>query len=563
MKGPTVSADLVIRGGTVIDGSGSPGVRADVAVEGDRIVEIDERIDANGARTLDASGQVVAPGFVDIHTHYDAQVFWDPALTPSSWHGVTSVVAGNCGFSLAPCRPEHRALMVHTLEHVEDMSPATLTAGVPWDFETFPEYLDSVERRGTVINYGAYIGHTALRLWVMGDAGYEREATDDELARMADVVREAVAAGAAGFASSSSTTHSGDGGRPVPSRIADVRELEIIMAPLGELGRGVIELLPGEKIKHADVYALQRKIGRPITWTALLTVKGFPWHLDMAALNDKERAEGVDVWPQISVRPLSFSMNMAEPFTFNMSPSFAALMGKPIEEKVATFRDAQWRAVAQEELESGRFFRVRWDRLTVSESERFPQAVGRSVADLAAERGIGPLDLVLELSCEEGLETRFRSVLANDDDEAIEWLLQQQGMLIGLSDAGAHVSQLCDACMATDLLGNWVRERGALPLEAAVRKLTGEPADVYDLAGPGGRGYVRTGMAADLVVFDPDTVGPGPLRRMRDFPADGERLVADQPSGMTHVLVNGTAIRVDGEPVEEGVAAKPGTLLRG
>src|ERR671919_2096882 len=204
--------DLVIKSGTVVDGTGAPGTDADVAVRGGRIVGVGD--DLRGARTLDASGQVVAPGFIDVHTHYDAQVFWDPALTPSSWHGVTTVIAGNCGFSIAPCRPEHRELLVHTLEHVEDMSPATLDAGVPWDFETFPEYLDSVERRGTVINYSAYLGHTALRLWVMGDEGYEREATDDELLAMQAVLRESVEAGAAGFASSASPTHSGDGGRP-------------------------------------------------------------------------------------------------------------------------------------------------------------------------------------------------------------------------------------------------------------------------------------------------------------------------------------------------------------
>src|SRR5215207_4564604 len=233
-RADTMTADLIIRGGTVVDGSGAPGRRADVAITGDRITEIGDGID--GTRTLDATGHVVAPGFIDIHTHYDAQVFWDPALTPSSWHGVTSVVAGNCGFSIAPCRPDHRELMVHTLEHVEDMSPATLNAGVPWDFETFPEYLDAVERRGTVINYAAYIGHTALRLYVMGDDGYDRaEASDEELERMADVVREALAAGAAGFASSSSATHSGDRGRPVPSRLADVRELAALLAPMGEL----------------------------------------------------------------------------------------------------------------------------------------------------------------------------------------------------------------------------------------------------------------------------------------------------------------------------------------
>ena len=285
------------------------------------------------------------------------------------------------------------------------MSPATLTAGVPWDFETFPEYLDSVERRGTVINYSAYIGHTALRLWVMGDAGYEREATDDELARMADVVREAIAAGAAGFASSSSTTHSGDGGRPVPSRIADVHELEVIMAPLGELGRGVIELLPGEKIKHADVYALQRTIGRPITWTALLTIKGFPWHLDMAALNDKERADGVDVWPQISVRPLVVLDEHGRAVHVQHEPDASrrswASRSRRRSRRSATPRGAPSRRRSSSPVASSA---CAGTVSTVSESERFPDLVGRSVADLAAERGVEPLELVLELSCEEDLE---------------------------------------------------------------------------------------------------------------------------------------------------------------
>ena len=257
-----MSADLVIRGGTVVDGTGAPSRAADVAVTDGVISEIGDGLD--GREELDASGQVVSPGFIDIHSHYDAQVFWDPALTPSSFHGVTSVVAGNCGFSIAPCRPEHRALLARTLQHVEDMNLATLEAGIPWDFETFPEYLDSVARHGVGLNYGVYVGHTAVRLWVMGEEGYEREQpTDDEIAKMQAVVRDAMSAGAMGFATSSSATHNGDGGRPVPSRLADLAELEALLEPLHDLDKGVAALLPGERIKHADVHEIQQKHRAP------------------------------------------------------------------------------------------------------------------------------------------------------------------------------------------------------------------------------------------------------------------------------------------------------------
>jgi len=550
--------DIVIRGGSVVDGTGAPPMRADVAIDGERIVEVGEGL--RGDRELDASGRVVAPGFIDIHTHYDAQVFWDPALTPSSWHGVTTVVAGNCGFSIAPCRPEHRELIGRTLQHVEDMSLPTLEAGIPWDFESFPEYLDSVARHGTALNYTAYVGHTAVRLFVMGDEGYEREQpTDDELAQMAAVVREAVEAGAAGFASSSAPTHSGDGGRPVPSRLAAVAELEALVTPLKDLGRGVGAFTPGERIAHADVYDLQRRIGRPFTWTALLTIKGSPFAADMARMNGEQRADGADVWPQITCRPLTFQMTMADPFTFNMSPSFKALMGRPVDERLTAYRDPEWRRRAQEELESSRIFRPRWDTMTIAESARHPELEERSVADIAADRGIEPLEAIVDLAVDDDLATRFRSTLANNDEEMIEELLQQDGMLIGLSDAGAHVSQLCDACLPTDLLGNWVREREVLSLEHAVHKLTGEPAAVF---GFDDRGVIASGKAADITVFDPATVAPGGLRRVRDFPADGERLVADEPEGVTHMLVNGTPIRVDGSPVEAGVAARPGHVLR-
>jgi len=553
-----MSADIVIRGGTVIDGTGTPGRQADVAITGDTVAEIGDGLE--GKRTLDASGQVVAPGFIDVHTHYDAQVFWDPALTPSCWHGVTSVIAGNCGFSIAPCRPEHRALLGRTLEHVEDMNLATLEAGIPWDFETFPEYLDSVARHGTVLNFGAYVGHTAVRLYVMGEDGYVRaEPTERELAEMQRVVAESVAAGAAGFATSSSATHSGDAGRPVPSRLADLAELDALLQPLHDLGRGVAALLPGERIKHADVYEIQRRIRRPLTWTALLTVKGIPYHEKVIAANDAARAEGVEVWPQVSVRPLVFSMNLREPFTFNMVPIFAELIAEGETVRRERYADPEWRARALDELMTRALVKPKWDVLTVSESTAHPELVGRTLDDIATEHGTTPFDVMLDLSLEEDLHTRFRAVLANDDDDAIAWLLGREGVLLGLADSGAHVSQLCDACFATELLSRFVREREAISLEHAIHKLTGEPAQVFGLRD---RGLLQEGMAADVTVFDPTTVAPGPLRRVRDFPADGERLVADAPSGVTHVLVNGTPIRIDGEPVADAVEARPGRVLR-
>ena len=554
-----MSADTVIRGGTVIDGTGSPGQVADVAVTDGRISDIGTGL--TGRRALDATGQVVSPGFIDIHTHYDAQVFWDPSLTPSSFHGVTTVVAGNCGFSIAPIRPEGVALMAHTLQHVEDMSFDTLSVGVPWsEFETFPQYLDAVERRGTALNFSCYVGHTAVRLYVMGEAAYERAATEDEIDRMQAVVAEAMAGGAAGFASSMSPTHNGDHGRPVPSRVADAEELRALLQPLRQGSRGVVALLPGGVMNHQEVFALQREIGRPFTWTALLTVKGYPYHEKVIAEHDAAWADGVEVWPQVSCRPLVFQMNLSEPFTLNMRPTFAALMGKTKDERLATYRDPAWRQTAWDEVSGGRGgFPVNWANISVAESAAHPDLTDRPVMVLAEERGCTPLDVMLDISLDDNLEARFWSVLANDDPEGIAWLLPRDNVLLGLADSGAHVSQLCDACFSTDLLGNWVREKGVMPIERAIHKLTGEPAQVYGLAD---RGTVAVGQAADLCVFDPHTVAPGPLRRIRDFPADGERLTADAPLGVTHVLVNGVPIRTDGVTDDEGLARRPGVSLR-
>ncbi len=554
-----MGGEIVLRGGTLVDGTGAPGRKADVLVEGGRITDIGDSL--KGERELDASGQVVAPGFVDIHTHYDAQVFFDPWLTPSSFHGVTSVVAGNCGFSIAPIHRDFVPLMARTLQHVEDMSFDTLSVGVPWDeFETFPEYLDAVERRGAALNYGCYVGHTAVRLYVMGEDAYERPATDDEMLRMQEVIAEAMAAGAMGFASSFSPTHNGDKGRPVPSRVADIGELRRLLEPLQQANKGVVALLPGGVISNRDVIDLAREVQRPITWTALLTVKGYPYHEKVIKQNDAAREEGAEVWPQVSCRPLVFQMNLAEPFTLNMRPSFAKLMDTSHEERSAAYRDPSWRDSAWQELSGAQGgLPFNWAAVSVAESLTHPELEGRQVVELATERNCTALDVVLDISLEDDLFSRFWSVVANDDPDGIAWLLPRDNVLLGLADSGAHVSQLCDACFATDLLGPWVRDRKVMSLERAIHKLTGEPAAVYGLSD---RGTIEIGKAADISVFDPETVAPGPLRRVFDFPADGERLTADAPVGMTHVLVNGVPIREDGEASKTGLDSRPGVLLR-
>jgi N-acyl-D-aspartate/D-glutamate deacylase len=542
-------ADLVIRGGSVVDGTGAPARRADVAIEGDRIAAIGSGL--SGAHTLDASGCVVAPGFVDIHTHYDAQVFWDPALTPSCFHGVTTVVAGNCGFSIAPTRPDHREVIARTLENVEDMNPATLAAGIPWDFETHPEYLASIGRRGTALNFGAYVGHTAVRLYVMGDAAYERKATADEVARMCAVVRESMRAGALGLATSFAPTHLGIDGKPVPSRFADLSEFEALARVLAEVGRGVVAVTPGQGF-FREIYDFQRRVGVPVTYTALLAIPGF-WQMG-SKLNDEETAKGADVWPQVSCRKITMQLRMSDPFQFNQAPSFQELMGRPRELRLARYRDRAWRERALAELATTPL-PPRWNSIEIAETEKHAALVDRRVAELAAERGVSPFDVMLDLSLDEDLATRFRCIQSNDDEEGIAHLLRARHVVLGLSDAGAHVGQLCDAPLPTDLLGSWVRERGVLPLEEAVRKLTSEPAALFRFTD---RGVLRPGAFADVTVFDPETVAPGPLRRVRDFPADADRLTADQPEGVRHVLVNGVPIRSDGKAHLE---AKPGRLV--
>ncbi|HEX4775580.1 MAG TPA: amidohydrolase family protein, partial [Acidimicrobiia bacterium] len=304
---------LLVRGGTVYDGTGAPGRVADVAIADGVVTEIGSGL--RGDRELDASGCAVAPGFVDIHTHYDAQVFWDPALRPSSFHGVTTVVAGNCGFTIAPTRPEHHDAIVGTLENVEDMDPATLAAGIAWEFETFPEYLAAVRRRGTLLNFTAYVGHSALRLYVMGDAAYERAATPAEVAQMSALVREAIDAGAAGFSTSFSYAHRGVDGKPVPSRFAERDEVDALFCAAGETGKGVVLITPGTQCSYADVYEWQPRIGRPFTYPLFASPGGR--HLEPVGLHEQGLAHGAQVWPQVTPRPLTMQFTLADPYSLN------------------------------------------------------------------------------------------------------------------------------------------------------------------------------------------------------------------------------------------------------
>jgi N-acyl-D-aspartate/D-glutamate deacylase len=394
----------------------------------------------------------------------------------------------------------------------------------------------------------------------MGDAAYEREATTEEIAQMQAVLRDALEAGAAGFATSFALTHRGIDGLPVPSRFAAREEFDALLDTLGEVGRGVLMIAPGDQCHIDDLYDLQPRIGVPFTYGALLSSANGGHHRSVA-LNNDGWARGAQVWPQVSPRPLMFAMTMASPFILNMNPEFGALMSGSLDDRRRAYEDPAWRARALEPW-AGRgpgFGVPDWDKYTIVESSRHSELLERTVNDVAAERGQEPFDALLDLALEEpDLALRVRSVVLNDDPDEVGKLLLDEHCTLGLSDAGAHVGQLCDAPAPTDFLGNWVRDRSLMPIETAVRKLTGTQADLLGLAD---RGYLREGAWADVVVFDLDTVAPGPLRRVRDFPADAERLTADEPSGVRHVVVNGTPVRVDGVEMADG-DARPGQVVR-
>ena len=556
--------DLKITGGTIVDGTGAPGRAGDVAIRRGRVVALGEA-PGRAAETIEAKDRIVAPGFVDIHTHYDAQILWDRTLSISPWHGVTSVVMGNCGFGLAPTRAEHRELIMLTLEKVEGMSIAALRAGLgaDWPFETFPEYLDAIERVGFAINVGVLFGHTPLRMWVMGEEAVERPATEGEIAEMRELLRHGLRAGAIGFATSRAGTHVGYRGKPVPSRVAEIEEIFALAEVLGEEGLGVVQATAGRQLSFEQFAEINRLSGRTVTWTALLAglALGGGNHEDQLAQTDRLVADGFDVVPQVTPRPLNFEYQFKAPFPFEPMSTFKEVAAADFAGKRRIYAEPDFqRAFAVKMREGVRpSFRDAFAKTVITEHGPEPELAERSLFEVAGERGLEPAALALQLSLLTELETRFRMPVANHDEDQVESLLKNKNTVIGLSDAGAHASQLCDACLPTYLLQRWVREKGVLELEEAVRMLTSRPAEVFGIEG---RGRLREGAAADVVVFDPDHVGAGPLHRVHDLPAGEDRLVSDA-LGIEAVVVNGTLLRRAGEDVARPDGALPGRLLRG
>ncbi|HEV7762028.1 MAG TPA: amidohydrolase family protein [Acidimicrobiales bacterium] len=544
--------DLLLHHASVIDGTGGPARAADVAVEGDRITAVappGALAPDPGTDVVDLDGLALAPGFIDVHTHYDAQILWDGDLTPSSWHGVTSVVMGNCGFGVAPTRPEHRDTIVRTLENVEGMSMEALDAGIDWCFESFPEYLTALDRRGKRLNVGAFVGHTPLRLFVVG--GDERAATADEVGTMRGVVREAMEAGALGFSTSRQPAHQGAFGRPVPSRFAETDEVFALASVLGDLGRGVVQVSIGPGLFVDQFSALAVHNGVPVTWTALVARADKPG----AALRTVERGAALpgEVYPQIACRPIVMQIGLNDPVPLAEIDVWKEVLARPRAQRADLYRDARWRDRARPATLDA--WSHRWAKTSVEETGTHHDVVGIPLDRLAADRGTTPFDLLLDLALDDGMATRYRIVLDNDGDAEIGDLLADKRTLLGLSDAGAHATQLCDACYSTHLLGHWVRERGALSIEDAVWRLTGHPHRAFRIAD---RGLVREGFHADLVAFDPDRVGCTPVERVHDQPGGADRLVV-RSTGVEHVWVNGVATRTGGQDVP-GVT--PGRLLR-
>jgi len=552
--------DMLIRNARICDGLGGPLVTGDVAITNGRIAEIGQ-ISGTAAETVDARGLVLAPGIVDSHTHYDAQVTWDPWVDPSARHGVTTVVIGNCGFTIAPCRAADRELTMQNLVRVEGMSLDALKEGTNWEFESFSEFMDVIESGGTGVNVAAFVGHSSVRTYVMGDDAPVREANDDEIARMRKIVLDAMSAGAVGFSTSTSISHNGAFG-PMPSRLAGEQEITELVSALGDAGRGVFMLTKGPASTIPYLESLAEISGRPVLIAALLHNSTRPEATfdDLASIA-QARTRGHELWGQVSCCPLTTEFTLENPYPLEGIDSWKPAMLAEANDVAGILAAPDFRKRVKDDLKTAmatRLFNGEWDKVRVVEavSDAYRSLEGQTIAQIAKSQSKDPLDCMLDISIDENLKTLFVAELLNSDEEAVGKMLKDPNSLITLSDAGAHLTFFCDAGFGLRLLGHWVRDRKLMPLETAIAQLTSVPADIFGITD---RGRIAPGAWADLMLFDPDSVDRSSARRAFDMPAGSYRLTTD-PVGLEAVWVNGERVVTGGELVD--AKSRPGKLLR-
>jgi len=558
--------DVLITGGTIVDGTGAPARRGDLGIRGGRIAAIGEVSEAARA-TIDARGKVVAPGFVDVHTHYDAQVFWDATLSPSSFHGVTSIVGGNCGFSIAPLSESAGAYLMRMLARVEGMPLESLRVGVPWDWRSFGEYLDKLERR-IAVNAGFMVGHCAVRRVVMGERAVGHEATPAELDAMRELLAASLREGGLGFSSTISPTHNDGEGQPVPSRHASREELIALARVVRDFPGTTLEFLPGVSVFGDEQKALMTDLSlaanRPLNWNVLAPSASNGDYVEaQLSATDYARARGAEVIALTVPQAMTVRLNLHSGFVFDALPGWAELFQLPVAERTRKLREPGYRKQLDEgaNSEGAGMLRAltRWEKMQVVEtfSEQNRGLAGRTIGEIAEAEGKAPFDALLDLAIADDLKTQFSPPSAGDT--AADWqargrVWQDDRAVIGASDAGAHLDMIDTFAIATQVLGNGVRRHRAVTLEEAVRQLTDVPARLYGLRE---RGRLQEGWWADVTVFDADEVASGPTYTRYDLPAGAGRLYADA-HGIEHVLVNGVEI-VRGS---EHTGALPGTVLR-
>ena len=536
--------DLLIRNARVFDGSGTEPAIRDVAIQDGKIRTIGNRLPESAAQVVDADGLALMPGIIDSHTHFDAQVTWDPYVRPSPTLGVTTAVIGNCGFTIAPCRPADRDITMRNLTQVEGMSLDALRQGIEWGFETFPQYMAQLSKRGSAINLAAYIGHSSVRTYVMRKEASARAATDGEIAQMQQIVREAMRSGAVGFSSTTSPAHNGEAGLPMPSRLAEDREMEALVDAMGESGRGVYMLTKGGHTTVPFLESLAARSRRPVMIAALLHNSTNPQVVfdDLDAIA-QANARGRRLIGQVSCCPLTMDFTLASPYPVEGLQGWKPALGLAGDALKNVLADTTFRNALRAELASSATFRLfngEWHKVRVVEVAKPENASyeQKTVADIARDETRDPLDVMLDLAIAEDLKTVFTAELLNSDEDAVGRILNHPYSMVSLSDAGAHLTFFNDAGFGLHLLGHWARDVGAMEMSEAVRRLTAHPASVFGMKD---RGMIREGLAADLLLFEPATVGRGPKRRVFDLPGGAPRLTTDAV-GVHGVWVNGQQV---------------------